>query len=433
MPRKAQKVLIAWLCAIAAGTAMEPPPKNTGIAAELNQQFVGKTFQLKLRIGSYVNAGTMQNGQQCLRLIDTEYHTDGSTRYQGRRGCFSASGELVGDIFSSNFYVEPERLTGSLGAGTNVSVVKLENKDDRIEFWLTAVPNRGTVESYGKLKLYVPKGSDTEAVMAEAANVFRIERYEKMAVLESDFQQLTYGLQDQRTRYDQTQNPIAKIALARQIQATYRSMTENRRNFAAAGGKTTINTYQSEIETLDREVAGLEGDAREQRLQQLAAQFRDNHVARSELHVQLQQPVRSYADVDRRQEQAKQYKDLLQAGQNLLDQMAREGKPLDGGAQEIASESEALNKLNSGFGSERKRLQLVQLNSEYHEMEKRRIKLIGAYTQNAGTPQQGSALQAVVAELESMVRNRNAAKALGDTAATKQIAQIEGELASLKK
>ena len=61
-----------------------------------------------------------------------------------------------------------------------------------------------------------------------------------------------------------------------------------------------------------------------------------------------------------------------------------------------------------------------------------RIKLIGAYTQSAGTPQQGAALQAVVAELDSMVRNRNAAKALGSAAAAKQIAQIEAEQASLK-
>lgn len=432
MLRNAEKFLIAWLCAVTVGTAMATPAKNSGVSAELTQQFVGKTFQLKTRIGSYMDAGAMQNGQQCLRLIDTEYRSDGSIRYQGRRGCFSANGALVGDMFSPNFYVEPERLTAFLGAGTNVSVAKLESKEDRIEFWLNAVPNTGTVASYGKLKLYVPKGSTVEEVMAAAANVFRIEKYERMTVLESDYQQLTSSLQDQRTRYAQTPDPTAKIALAREIQTTYRSMTENRRNLVAAGGKTSINVYQTEIEALDRDVAGLEGAAREQRIQQLQGQFQANHAQRLEIRAQLQQPIANNADIDHRIELASHYKDLLQVGQDLLDRMAQEGKPLPGGTEEIAAEKETLNRTTSGFGSDRKRFQLVELNSEYHEMEKRRIKLIGAYTQSAGTPQQGAALQAVVAELESMVRNRNAAKALGYVAATKQIAQIETELASLK-
>ena len=147
MLRKAEKVVIACLYVTAAAFAAAPA-KNAGLNTELTQQFVGKTFQLKLTIGSYVDGGSMQNGQQCLRLIDTEYRLDGSVRYQGRRGCFSASGDLIGDLFSSNFYVEAGRLTGSLSAGTTVSVVKLENKDDRIELWLNAVPSTGTVNSF---------------------------------------------------------------------------------------------------------------------------------------------------------------------------------------------------------------------------------------------------------------------------------------------
>lgn len=432
MLRNTEKILIAWFCIVAAGAAMGTPAKNNGIPAELTQQFVGKTFQLKTRIGSYMDAGAMQNGQQCLRLIDTEYRPDGSIRYQGRRGCFSANGDLVGELFSSNFYVEPDRLTAFLGAGTNVSVVKLESKEDRIEFWLNAVPNTGTVASYGKLKLFIPKGSSTEEVLAAAANIFRIERYERMAVLESDYQQLTYSLQNQRTRYTQMLDPMAKIALAREIQTTYRNITENRRNFVAAGGKTTVNGYQPEIEALDRDIAGLEGAAREQRVQQLQAQFQANHTQRAELLNQLQQPITNNADLDRRLELAKRYRDLLQSGQDFLNQMAHEGKPLAGGAEEVAADREVLNRVTSQFGSDRKRLQLAQLNNEYHEMEKRRIKLIGAYTQSAGTPQQGAALNAVMAELQSMIRNRNAAKDLGYAAAVKQVAQIEAELASLK-
>ena len=222
MLRNAEKVAIACLCVTAAFTAASA--KNSSLNAELTQQFVGKTFQLKLTIGSYVDGGSMQNGQQCLRLIDTEYHLDGSIRYQGRRGCFSTTGDLIGDLFSSNFYIEAGRLTSSLSAGTTVSVVKLETKDDRIELWLNAVPNTGTVNSYGKLKLYVPKGVTTEAVMEAASHAFRIEKYERLIILESEYQQLSSTLPNLRSEYATTQDPNRKLALARQMQTTYRSM-----------------------------------------------------------------------------------------------------------------------------------------------------------------------------------------------------------------
>ena len=61
------------------------------------------------------------------------------------------------------------------------------------------------------------------------------------------------------------------------------------------------------------------------------------------------------------------------------------GKAVGGEANEIVSEKDGLNKLSASFDSERKRLRLAQLNSEFHEMEKQRIKLIGAYSQAAGT------------------------------------------------
>ncbi len=441
--RNAGKILIACLCVTASAFAAAPA-KNTGLNTELTQQFVGKTFQLKLTIGSFVNGGVMQNGQQCLRLIDTEYHLDGSVRYQGRRGCFSASGELIGDLFSSNFYVEAGRLTSSLSAGTTVSVVKLETKDDRIELWLNAVPNTGTVNSYGKLKLYVPKGVTTEAVMEAASHAFRIEKYERLIILESEYQQLSSTLPNLRSEYAATQDPNRKIDLARKMQTAYRSMAENRRNVEAAGGKATVDTYQTELEALDRDVAGLEGAAREQRIQQLQDQFQANHAQRADLRPKLQQPVKTTAELDQKVELVERYKVLLQAGQTLLDQLAREGKPMAAGADEIASEQESVNKASSSFSADRKRLQLAQLNdnkrlqltqlnSEFHEMEKRRIKLIGTYSQSAGTGQESSARQAVVAVLELMLRNRNAAKTMGYEAATRQISEIESELSSLKR
>src|SRR6266853_39016 len=347
MLRNAEKVAIVCLCVTVAAFAAAAA-KNASLTTELTQQFIGKTFQLKLTIGSYVDGGSMQNGQQCLRLIDTEYRLDGSVRYQGRRGCFSASGDLIGDLFSSNFYVETGRLTGSLSAGTTVSVVKLDSKDDRIELWLNAVPNTGTVNSYGKLKLYVPKGATAEAVMEAASHAFRIEKYERLIILESEHQQLSSTLPNLRSEYDATQNPNRKIELARQMQTTYRGMADNRRNVEAAGGKATVKSYQTEIETLDRDVAGLEGAAREQRIQQLQEQFQANHARRAELRQKLQPPVKTNAELDQKVELVEQYKVLLQSGQTLLNQLAKEGKPLGAGAEEIASEQESLNKAASG-------------------------------------------------------------------------------------
>lgn len=427
--------LTTVFCIAAALTAWAGK-KEASLQSDLAREFERKTFQIKIRLGSFIRDTNLQSGQECNRLIDTEYLSDGTIRYQGRKGCFSSKGNLVGDYFSSNFYAEPARLTRSLNPGSIVMVQKIEIKDDRIEFSLAAEPSSGTISSYAKLKLYPREGvrATLDQLMPFIAQVFVIEKFEKLSALDREYRQLAGRLQTQTARYSNfSGGPNQKIEAARELRGTLQQLVENRRNLAALNGNLPdVNSYTTQIGALDKDINSFQAAAKAERIQNIRAKLSSNQTQRSQLIKNLEHSsTTSNATLQSKIASIEQCQQLLQEEQSLGSQLEQEGEPMQDITSDVTSGRKELDRIAAGLSSDRKRVQLAQLNADYHEMEKRRIRLIGAYTQAAAGAQQQGALQSVLAHLHSMLQNRNEAKALGYEAAGKQISQLEAELKSI--
>ena len=429
-----------WVSVAIALAALVTPAvadkKSDALQAKLKSEFVGRSYRTKILLGSFWNYCDSSVQRNCTRLIDTEFNSDGSTKYLARRGCL----EITISMLPSASYVGPDVITGVQQPGTTVWVRKVELKDDRIEFFLSSQPNSNATATYAKIKFMLGRGYqdwEYKTIVGVVARALRVESYERLLALEAEYTALKSELATAEANYRGATSPASgKLQAAKDLRDLLAKLAQNQSAYVAAGGTPAdIADYLGRAKALDPEVASLEAEARKARIQELRVRLQANTSEATQIKALLpKEPSATMTDWQRRSEALAHYQQVLQAREILCSELQAAGESVpEADLEKLQQEEQEATHYGEALERDRQGLHLAEVNSEYREMGRRRVQLLDAYTKVFGTPQERPALQALIAHLERMRENRQAASSLGSATAAAEVAQIEREIQKLRK
>jgi len=416
-------------------SAVPAEKKQSPLQGRLESEFLGKSFETKIRLGSYVRLAS-----DCFRLIDTEYSTGGTVRYQARRGCYLQTGKLGREPFAPNFYVDSGKITKAVSPGAKVSVGKIDLMDDRVELWLAADLRGHPVDSYAKIKFMVGKGYqgwDYEKLVDVIAQALRVESRERVATLEADFADLKSKLGEAEARHRAAAGPATeRLQTASHLRDLLQQMAQNRSAWISAGrADPEAGTYLERASALDAEITKLQAEARSERVEATRARLRANAAEAAKLKAVLeQQPPATLPEWEQRSQSLKDYRRLLDERRPLYAALEKEGEAgLSADLEKWQQELKDTERLKDSLAREQQTIQLARLSAEYRDMARKRAQLLDAYTRGFGSAQERPALQALIAHLEQMRQNRTAAQQLGDSAAATELSRLQAEIDKFRK
>jgi hypothetical protein len=391
-------------------------------------------------LGTFIRE-VLTTGKECYELIETEYHPDGMIHYQSNGHCYTVGGTRMDWLnpFSQTVTVQPQQFTGELGRGARVFVKKIELKDDRIEFQLWSDPNSHSVTTRAKLKLFVEGGTrqlTLEKAIAATSEVLYVEKYEKLRELTNEFNKLSATIPSLQAQYSDTNlSANQRTQAGHRLRETLQKIVANRSSpLQPNNDPAAIQTYRSQVAALDDALPKLDAAAKSERISSIKAKTAADETQCAELKAQLSgsKLVRS-TELEDKFTKMRQYRDLLTERENLASQLATEGEPVQDLRAKLAAESRNLDAVADLLETDRKRIQLDQLNASFEQMKKRKIALVDHYTRAFGSPQERSSLQALIGHMQSMLQNREQAKALGSSAAAKEASLIEAEIQKYRR
>lgn len=426
---------ITWLVLafIMGALPATPAKKESPLLLHLQSEFLNKSFVAKILIGNEVVLND-QSGRECHRLIDTEFSPNVSTRYLARRGCYSSNGDLIGFLTDATFYADPHIMHVAAAPGARVRVNKIDLIDNRIEFWLASESN-----AYGKIKFMLGKGYqswDYERVQGVIAQALRIESLELIATLTAEFSALKGKLQDAEAKYGNPSAPASEhLDSAKRLREVLQQLAQNRSAYASTGGAgADAGTYSKRATELDSEVARLEAEARTKKVDEVRALLQSNGAGVANARAVLEQPATNEADWQRKTQALGDYRRLLEERQKLHATIESYGQPVPAGdADSLKQGFDYAGAARVSLDREHQQIQLLQVDSEYRDMERRRVQLLDAYTKAFASAQERPTLMALIAHLEKMHANRVTAAQLGEPGAGAELLKWRSEIDKLKK
>lgn len=409
--------------------------KQSPLQGRLEAEFVGKSFQTKIRLGNYVRLAS-----DCFRLIDTEYSAVGTIAYQARRGCYLETGALGREPFAPNFYVDPTKMTQAVSPGATVSVAKIDLMDNRVEFWLVSGSRRRTVDSYAKIKFMLGKGYqdwDYDRLLGVIAQALRVQSLERAGALEAEFAELKSKLGEAEARYRAASgSPAERLQAASQLREVLGKIAQNRSAWISTGHPDPeAAAYSERASRVDADITKLQAEARMERVEATRASLRTNAAEAAKLKAVLEPPPpATLLEWERRSQSLKDYRRLLDERRPLYAVLEKEGEAnIAGELDKLQQEMKDTGRLEGSLAGERRAIQLAELNAEYREMTRKRAQLLDAYSRGFGSAQERLALQALIAHLERMRQNRVAAQNLGDSVAANDIPRLQAEIDKFRK
>lgn len=235
------------------------------LLAQLETEFAGKEFITKVTFGNSIQV-FYADGTSEKRLIDTEISPDGTIKYLVRRGL-----SLIGRR-SGNFYVEQHKIDSTVAVGSRVRVLKVEMKDDRIELLLSAAN-----EAYAKLKVMLGESFETsynlDAVLGIVSGALRVERFERLQAVRSQYDQLKEKLATAEGRYKAAQGDArSRLQAAQQFQNVLQELVKNRADYDSltqTASDPESDQYVRQIAELDKSIQALDQEARNQRAEEI--------------------------------------------------------------------------------------------------------------------------------------------------------------------
>jgi hypothetical protein len=414
-----RSIRVVALLAVFSITAALHAEKSSPLLTNLNSEFLGKSFQTKLKVGSNATGLTDSSNEQ-RHLIDTEVDINGDVKYLAR-GLWPT------------LRISQDRVTALFAPGTPLWVWKIELKDDRIEFSLSSSETTHTVATYAKLKFMLGKGYeswDYGRIEGVIANSLRIEHLEKLAQLKADYTDLTRQLEAAKLTDSSVsaKDLDGQISSKQHLQVLYEKLVANRLEIASMGQSDTESaTFRKEADAIRIDVAQLQEQRKSQRRAELAA----NATAVRQRYVSLKQristtPSNNKLQLQHRQDDIAAAKKILgDLKSNYTQQQALGFLVPPADLSWLDMESKTLDSLLADVPNMEARLNLNALEVQYKAMEQKRNALQAAYMKAAGTPDQTAAADALKKHLRLMYDNRIAAERAGSKSAKQQAAGLQ--------
>lgn len=414
-------------------TASLSPAKkpSSPLLSQLQEEFQGKEFTTKVALGSSTSVA-YSDGQSETRLVDTEAYPNGSIRYLVRRGL------RLGGPGAGNFYLPLDQVDSTLSAGTRVRVTRLEMREDRIEFLLKGGPGN----AYAKLKVMLGKGFedsyDMDKVLTVVSAALRLERFEQLQALKAEYPQLKQKLAAVEGAFKSSPtDPRSRLDAARQLQDVLRQLLENRKSYdslTATLQDPEADQYGREAAELGKTVEALDQEAKKERAAEIKQALKSEEEQSARLKSQLQPKPSSVAEWESAMDLQKRLYETVTHRQALLQELTQLGEPAP------AEESAAIQndvaegqRIRDALQSQRRALDLADLDARYGEMDRNRKQLMDSYTRAFGTPRQRAEGEKLALHLHQMWENRTAADNLGSDRAKGQAATLQKDIERLKR
>jgi len=384
------------------------------LPGNLNNEFLGKSFQTKLAVGRYATGLTTSPNEQ-RRLIDTEVDTNGDVKY------------LVRGLWPA-VHISQGRVTAIFAPGTPLWVWKIELKDDRIEFSLSSSEATHNPATEAKLKFMLAKGYeswDYARIEGVIANSLRIERLERLAQLRTDYTDLSRQLQAAKLADSSVPaNDLdAQIASKQHLEDLYGKLAANRIEFASMGQTDTESAnFTKEEDTVRADLSNLAA----RRKSQEQSKLKEDASAIKGKYLALKPQISATRNVQQRQEKIGEgKKDLDELRANYSQQQALGSSVSASDLAWVSSEGHALDVLLTDIPNLEAKQRLNELDGLYRTMEQKRNLLQASYMKAAGTPEQAAAADALKKHLLLMYDNRVAAERAGSKSAKQQAAGLQ--------
>jgi hypothetical protein len=426
-------LLVLALSLVVAAAATAAPP--SALQARFDLEFLGKTFATKILVAHYVTYVVQPSGKQCTQVIDTEFFPSGVINYQARRGCYALTPAGYSDFMVKGSSIPPRDVTSYVPLGGQLRVMKLDFRDDLVEFVFDE-----TVNSYAKIKFKFGKGyqqQSYEALLDIVAKALRIESYERVAALRQGYEALKTQIAAAQTRYaSQGLRANEKLKIGQELLSLLQKAAENRSAYIATGrASPEAASLVDRLGTLEEEIKKVADAARVERIEELHGKLQANTNASGRLRaILMRKSATTAAEFDERTAAMAEYRATLEERRSCYEQLEKEGEPVPAASKEaLTRDRDEAETFAKGLERDQGRLKATQADADYRAMERKRVELLDAYTRSFGTPQERGALQSLISHLGRMLENRKAAAALGNPAAGGQAKQLEADIEKFRR
>jgi len=410
-------LMVAWPLSSPAVAQLKP------LTAQLEAEFKGKEFETKIVLASIWEYRS-EAGKNVRRYVDTEVYPGGGIAYVVRRW----GGEML--VLAPSSHIQLGDITTTLPVGTRVRVTKVEVMNDRFELFLNSVPGN----LYAKLKFMMGKGfersSDIGILRDVVSRALLLEDLERARKLQSEFKELLTQPQALGEPGTASSGGAQKrLEIARERRQLLQALAQNRSEYAALQKPPDSETgveYARKAAGLDNAIRDLETQARKERVAEVRKTLKTVDEEENGLKEQLRQKRNSLADWERHNGLVKRWEGLLAQRATLYAELSTAGEPAaPEEATSLEKDREELQALRQALAGEYQHLELAALNSEYQELEKKKIQILDAYTRAFGTPQQRMKAERLLEHLQRMYENRQAAQKLATDPAAGQAAAAQ--------
>lgn len=414
-------LLPALLLAYAVAVAKD----NKQLQSQLNAEFRGKQFTLKVSIARYLDAKT-EDGGDAVRWVDTEFSQDGTLKYYVRQG---AAGNFMAAFHGS--YIDAAQVTAMSPAGTQMFVTSIDLKENRIELMLHDSEHPKQFSDYGKLKFMFGSGYQNwayDAIVENIAHTLVVERFERFVRLQDEYQRLKAEIAAIGSGGSaSTLDASARLTAAEKLRGFYVQLAINRELLAALGRKSNeAADFRQRARELDAEIGVLRSAARTQRIAQLQEQARTRAGEAQTLRAHLRgRKAAHISEWEQRRQTAMRYNQLLTEQKNTYDELASNSAAMSPAAtRALEQQTREAAALVAAIETERGGIAALELSAQYQAMQRKRIQLQTAYMAAFGTSGADAAMQVLVGHLQQMYENRMAAEQAGSKSAHAQAAQL---------
>jgi hypothetical protein len=403
------------------------------LKTRLEQELLENTFHIKIVLGSSRSFRHSQTGTTVTQAVDTELEPDGPVRYYARVGCCP---------LTAGSYVGLGAISLALNVGSRVRVTRVSFLNDRIEILLAGVPGG----EYAKLKLMLGRGYerrwDADQLLRLVGRALRIERVEQEEKLEAEFRSLQRKIEmAEKAITALVTKPHERLEALGELRASLEEIIKNRLAYQALTGRQVdISGYSSRLSSLEPEIAAAkeavvkrEEEARRERIASLARQLDAVKEEIAAVRRRLSGEPVSLQELEARTEDLKRWRALVEKMRELMLALGSEGWESVGAAlAEIPKQLAEVERTEAGLENLRGPLRLAELEREYSQMEKERLRLLDSYTRAFGTPEQERERMRLLEHLQRMHRNRGNAVQLGSKRAAEQILRLSKEIERIK-
>jgi hypothetical protein len=279
---------------------------------------------------------------------------------------------------------------------------------------------------------------DLDAILGMVSTALRLETFETLRFLKAEYAQLKEKLAAAEGAFKSSPTDARnRLEAARRVQDVLRHLQENRKSYdslTATLQDPEADQYGREAADFAKTVEALDREAKNEHTTEIKRALKSEEEQSARLKSALEVKPSSLAEWERAMDLLKRFDETVARRQALLQEMAQLGEP-PSTEESAAIQNDVAEgqRIRDALQSQRRALDLADLDARYREMDRQRKRLLDSYLGAAGTPRQRAEGERYALHLHQMWENRTAADNLGSDQAKGQAATLQKDIERVKR